>query len=198
VVTGQKNGQTDLWQYDFKTKKIKRLTNNRYAEILPAWSPDGSMIAFSTDELALERGRNNGAWQMNLAVMDVVNGSVDNIDVFPGADKYASAVRAKTGDLFSHNRDGFGNLYRYDFGRKKVWQLTNITTGITGITPYSPALTVREDKDKILYTHYTDQWSMRFIRRSGRISLPSKQIRQQWMVGASQFAPPPTRAGVIW
>jgi hypothetical protein len=139
-----------------------------------------------------------GAWQMNLAVMDVVNGSVDNIDVFPGADKYASAVPAKTGDLYSHNRDGFRNLSEYDFGRKKVWQLTNITTGITGITPYSPALAIREDKDKILYTHYTDHVSMRFIRRSRRISLPSKQIRQQWMVGASQFAPPPTRAGVIW
>jgi Tol biopolymer transport system component len=167
VVTGQLKGQTDLWQYDLKTKKLKRLTNNRYAEVLPAWSSDGSMIAFSTDELALERGRNNGAWQMNLAVMDVVSGSVDNIDVFPGADNMNPQFD-KDGNLyFLSNRDGFRNLYRYALRDKKVWQLTNITTGITGITPYSPALTISEDKDKILYTHYSNHQYVIYQAKAG-------------------------------
>jgi len=154
VVSGLVNGQTDLYQYTLKTKKVKRLTNDRYSEILPAWSADGKTLAYSTDELSVLRGRTNGAFVMNLAVMDMVSGSVENIDVFPGADNMNPQFD-KNGDLlFLSNRDGRRNLYRYNETSKKVFQLTDMMTGITGITPYSPAISVAEDRDKILYTHY--------------------------------------------
>ncbi|MBL7827508.1 MAG: PD40 domain-containing protein, partial [Saprospiraceae bacterium] len=157
VVTGQSKGQTDLWQYDLKTKKAKRLTNDRFAEVLPSWSADGKFLAFSTDELSFSRGRNNGAWQMNLAVMDMTDGSVEHIDVFTGADNMNPQFDKNGNLFFLSNRDGFRNLYRYDFASKKVFQLTTITTGITGITPYSPAITIAEDRDRILYTHYSNR-----------------------------------------
>jgi hypothetical protein len=37
---------------------------------------------------------------------------------------------------------------------KRVYQLTDLMTGITGVTPYSPAISVADDRDKILYTYY--------------------------------------------
>ncbi|MDX1913329.1 MAG: hypothetical protein SFV22_17675 [Saprospiraceae bacterium] len=154
VVSGLVNGQTDLYEYNLKTKKVRRLTNDRYSEILPTWSADGKSIAYSTDELSIERGRTNGAWVMNLAVMDVASGSAENIDVFPGADNMNPQFD-KNGNLyFLSNRDGMRNLYRYDMARKTVYQLTDLMTGITGITPYSPAITIADDRDRILYTHY--------------------------------------------
>lgn len=154
VVSGLVNGQTDLYQYTLKSKKVKRLTNDRYSEILPTWSADGKYLAFSTDELSIERGRSNGAWAMNLAVMDAATGSVENIDIFPGADNM-NPQYDKNGNLFFlSNRDGRRNLYRYDPTSKKVFQLTDMMTGITGITPYSPAITIADDRDRILYTHY--------------------------------------------
>lgn len=154
VVTGQVNGQTDLWQYDLKTQKAKRLTNDKFAELLPTWSADGKHIAFSTDELSFKRGRTNGAWQMSLAVLDVTTGTTEHIDVFPGADNM-NPQYDKNGNLyFLSDRDGFRNLYRYDVATKKVFQLTKIATGISGITPYAPAITVAEDRDRVVYTHY--------------------------------------------
>ncbi|MBN8677277.1 MAG: PD40 domain-containing protein [Chitinophagales bacterium] len=154
VVSGLVNGQTDLYQYTFKSKKVKKLTNDRYSEIMPTWSADGKSLAFSTDALSIERGRTNGAWTMNLAVMDVASSTVENVDIFPGADNM-NPQYDKNGNLFFlSNRDGRRNLYRYDFSNKKVYQLTDLMTGITGVTPYSPAISVADDRDRILYTYY--------------------------------------------
>lgn len=154
VVSGLVNGQTDLYAYDLKTKKVRRLTNDKYSEILPTWSSDGQSLAYSTDYYSLQRGRVNGAWHMNLAVMDMASGSVENLDIFPGADNLNPQFDKVGNLLFLSNRDGFRNLYRYDLRDQKVYQLTKLATGITGITPYSPALSVAEDRDRLLFTYY--------------------------------------------
>ena len=154
VVSGLVNGQTDVYDLDLKTRKVRQLTNDRAAEILPTWNADGTQLAFSTDAISLERGRSNGAYTMNLAVMDMASGKVEQLDVFPGADNMNPQFD-KNGDLlFLSDRDGFRNLYKYEKASKKVFQLTKLLTGITGITPYAPALTVAEDRDRILYTYY--------------------------------------------
>mgnify|MGYP000866567983 CR=1 FL=1 len=155
VVSGLVNGQTDLYAYDLKTKKVRRLTNDKASEILATWSADGKYLAYSTDQISLERGRSNGALTMNLAVMDVETGQVDQLDFFPGADNMNPQFDKAGNIFFLSNRDGFRNLYRYDVTSKKIDQLTKLTTGITGITPYSPAITVAEDRDRVLYTYYS-------------------------------------------
>lgn len=156
VVSGLVNGQTDLYALDLKTRKVRQLTNDRAAEILPTWSADGKSLAFSTDQISLERGRTNGVFTMGLAIMDMAGGQIEHLDVFPGADNL-NPQYDKNGDLlFLSNRDGFRNLYRYEFATKKTYQLTNLLTGITGITPYAPAITVAEDRDRILYTYYNN------------------------------------------
>ncbi|MFN0033618.1 MAG: hypothetical protein ACKVUS_01040 [Saprospiraceae bacterium] len=154
VVSGLVKGQTDLYEYNLKSKKVKRLTNDRYSETLSTWSADGKSLAFSTDALSIQRGRTNGAWAMNLAAMDVASGKTENLDIFPGADNMNPQFDKNGNLFFLSNRDGRRNLYRYDVATKKVFQLTDMMTGITGITPYAPAITVADDRDRILYTHY--------------------------------------------
>ena len=156
VVSGLENGQTDLYAYDLKTKKVTRLTNDRASEILPTWSADGKYLAYSTDQISLERGRINGAWTMNLAVMNMETGKAENLDIFPGADNMNPQFDKAGNIFFLSNRDGFRNMYRYDVTTKKLEQLTKLTTGITGITPYAPAITVAEDRDRVLYTYYSN------------------------------------------
>lgn len=156
VVSGLVNGQTDLYAYDLKTKKVRQLTDDRYAEILPAWSPDGTSIIFSTDQLSLERGRNDGSWKTNLAILDMANGVVETLDLFPGADNMNPQFDATGNIYFLSNRDGMRNLYYYDRAAKKLYQATTSETGISGITPYAPAIAVSGDRDRILYTHYAE------------------------------------------
>ncbi|MBL7774765.1 MAG: PD40 domain-containing protein, partial [Saprospiraceae bacterium] len=110
VVSGLANGQTDLYAYDLKTKKVRQLTNDRYSEILPAWSPDGRFLAFATDQLAQSRGRIRGAWQMNLAILDTETGLVEQLHLFPGADNMNPQFDGAGNLYFLSNRDGFRNL----------------------------------------------------------------------------------------
>ncbi len=154
VVSGLVDGQTDLYAYDLKTKKVTRLTNSKASEILPSWSAAGRYLVYSTDEISLTRGRTNGAWTMNLAIMDMSTGDEEQLDVFPGADNMNPQFD-KDGNLyFLSNRDGMRNLYFYDRTAKKMFRATDLQTGISGITPYAPAIAVSGDRDRILYTYY--------------------------------------------
>ncbi len=51
VFSAQKNHQTDLFIYNLKTKKLLQLTNDRYADIQPAWNKDDTKIAFCSDRI---------------------------------------------------------------------------------------------------------------------------------------------------
>lgn len=152
VVSGLVNGQTDLYAYDLKTKKVRRLTNDSYSEIHPSWSRDGSVLAFATDQLSMERGRTDGAWRMNIGLLDMASNYAEMLDVFPSADNVNPQLDALGNLYFLSNRDGMRNLYYYDRVTKQVFQATQLETGISGITPYAPAIAVAGDR--VLYTLY--------------------------------------------
>jgi WD40-like Beta Propeller Repeat len=156
VVVGLVKGQVDLYAYEVKSKKVRRLTNDNYAESLPAWSDDGARLVYSTDELSQQKGRTEGAWRMNLAVMEVATGRADMLDLFPNADNMNPNFDKNGNLIFLSNRDGFRNMYRYEFSTQRTYQMTDLLTGITGITPYAPALSVAEDRDRIVYTYLSD------------------------------------------
>src|SRR5207247_2894409 len=50
--TGMTRGLTDLFVYDLNAAKLRRLTNDAYADLQPAWSPDGRRLAFATDRFS--------------------------------------------------------------------------------------------------------------------------------------------------
>ncbi|TNE52631.1 MAG: hypothetical protein EP344_15565 [Bacteroidetes bacterium] len=157
VVSGLVNGQTDLYAYDLRTKKVRQLTNDKASEILPSWSGDGNLLVYSTDARSLERGRSNGAWNMNLAIMDMASGAVEALDFFPSADNMNPQFDADGNLYFLSNRDGFRNMYFLDRKENKLYQATSLETGISGITPYAPAIAVSTgNRDRILYTYYAD------------------------------------------
>src|SRR5690606_29196924 len=49
LISGTSGGINDLFIYNLTTGETEQLTNDKYTEIHPAWSPDGSTILFSTD-----------------------------------------------------------------------------------------------------------------------------------------------------
>ena len=74
-------GLTDLWVLDLGTGQPRQLTNDPYADLQPAWSPDGRRIAFATDRFSsrldvLEIG------PYRLALIDPAGGQPEAVGAF--------------------------------------------------------------------------------------------------------------------
>ncbi|MGH7456428.1 MAG: peptidase MA family metallohydrolase, partial [bacterium] len=49
VFVGISGGRSDLYTVDLADKKLRRLTQDRFSELHPQWSPDGKSVVFATD-----------------------------------------------------------------------------------------------------------------------------------------------------
>ena len=156
ILTGQVEGQTDLFAYSLRSGKLKQLTNDRYSEIHSSFSPDGSKLVFSTDRISMDNDRTHGKWTFNLAIMDMQTEKVALLNLFPGADNLNPSFDFEGNLYFLSDRDGFRNLYKYEVDSGELFQKTDFLTGISGITSYSPAVSFSRKRDRLLYSHYYD------------------------------------------
>lgn len=154
VVTGLVDGQTDLYMYNLRSKRVTQLTDDEYSEIHADYSDDGRKIVFSYDRKSMDRGRTYGKYTMDLAVMDVETKKISSLNIFHRADNINPQFDHEGNIYFISDRDGFRNLYRYMVNTGEVMQMTDLLTGISGITRYSPAISVSHKRDRVLYTHY--------------------------------------------
>ena len=66
-----KGGLSDLYVFDLKTGHLEQVTNDRYAQLQPAWSPDGQTFAFVTDSGPLTDFDRLTYSPMQVALMDM-------------------------------------------------------------------------------------------------------------------------------
>jgi Tol biopolymer transport system component len=139
-------GLNDLFVYDLQANSLKRLTNDAFAEIHPSWSPDGATIAFSTDRFSSNLA-NLQSGQTRLALLDVASGNVRALGGLDDAKNINPQWSADGRSLyFISDRQGISNVYRIDAGGGEPLQLTNLLTGVSGITAMSPALSVASSR----------------------------------------------------
>ncbi len=155
LFTGLNQGQSDLYTIDVKTKEINQLTDDYYAQLQGNWSPKGDEIVFVTDKLNKIANRPNK--NLSFAFFDVATKKVTIPKVFVNSNnlnpRYSPDGKAI---YFLSDREGFRDAYKYDIETGKVYQLTNFQTGISGITAYSPAISISREKNEILYSLYAD------------------------------------------
>jgi WD40 repeat protein len=156
--TGLKNGYSDLFSYNIRTKQLTQLTNDKYSDYAPSYSPDGKSLVFTSDRTTLDGATNKGVdITHTLAVMDLATKRITSIPVFEGANNMNPQYSGNSQQIyFLSNRDGFRNMYRYTVSTKKVEQLTDYFTGISGITESSPALSLSLNDD-VVYSYYRAQ-----------------------------------------
>ncbi|HWD87261.1 MAG TPA: basic secretory protein-like protein [Mucilaginibacter sp.] len=156
VFQGLSEGQGDLYMYNFKTKQITQLTNDKYSDYQPCFSHDGKKILFTSDRTTYDKSLSQDI-TFNLAELDLATGKITDIKVFNGANNLDPQYSADgTQVYFLSNRDGFRNMYRYTLSTGKVEQMTDLFTGICGITEYSPAISI-SNNDDIVYSYYFAQ-----------------------------------------
>ena len=157
AMSGQKTGVSDLFLYDLDAKTVRQLTNDKYADLEPAFSPDGKTIVFASDRGAgasLDQLRFTG---MRLATIDIETARVRTLPLFDGA-KNIDPHFAPDGEsvYFISNPEGVADVYRYYFSDNHVARITHVQTGVSGITEMSPALTVAERTGDVAYSLYED------------------------------------------
>jgi Tol biopolymer transport system component len=164
VVSGLRGGISDLYALNVSTGEARQLTNDRFADLQPMYSPDGRSIAFSTDRGGTDFEMLDFG-DMRLAVMDVASGEVRTL--MTGESTAQGAGQASFGKninpqwsrdgralYFISDRTGISNVYRMDLASRAVTQVTNLFTGVSGITDMSPALSSASNADRLVFTAY--------------------------------------------
>jgi Tol biopolymer transport system component len=155
VFSGLTGGMTDLWTLDLESGDARKLTDDRYADLHPAFSPDGRTLAFVTD-----RGEDANLDQLDygtykVAFMDVATGAIRTAPGMAGPNNINPQWTADgAGVFFVSNRSGIPNVYRLDVASGALTQVTNLFTGVSGITALSPALTSASKANRIVFTAY--------------------------------------------
>jgi Tol biopolymer transport system component len=156
VFQGLSEGQSDLYLYNFDSKKITQLTNDKYSDYQPSFSRDGKQIVFASDRTTYDQTLAQDI-TFNLAIYDLETGNIHDLKLFNTANNLNPQYSSDGKQIyFLSNRDGFRNMYRYTLSDGNVEQMTNLFTGISGITEFSPALSISANND-ITYSYYRSQ-----------------------------------------
>lgn len=192
VVAGSAAGQTDLYVFDLEDRSVRKLTDDWYSDLQPSWSHDGTHIVFASDRPAAGRAYNQKSLQV--CFLNVKDNHISVVDLFYGAENLNPMFTPDDQSVyFLSNRDGYRNLYTFELATGDLYQLTDYFTGISGITAYSPAISVSAQTGDVCYTYYSK--SKYAVYRSTPAQFDRKKITSRQVDLGPGTLPPGTRAG---
>jgi Tol biopolymer transport system component len=157
VFTGFDGGLGDLYIINRDGTGLRRLTTDKYADLHPAWSPDGKTIAFVTDRGGETDFQTLRFGNLRIALYHLDTGKIESLGNMDQG-KNIDPVWAPDGRslAFVSDRAGMSNIYLYDLADGNIYQLTNLYTGVQGITPLSPVLSWARQADRLSFVYYEE------------------------------------------
>jgi Tol biopolymer transport system component len=150
-------GLSDLYMYDLKDSSLKRLTDDAYADLQPAFSPDGKSLAWVTDRFTTKLDNlDYGGYRLGL--FDIATGDMKELPGFPTGKNINPAWSPDgSGLYFISDQNGISNIYRVELASGAITQVTNLYAGVSGITDLSPALSVASRSGEVGFSVYTNE-----------------------------------------
>lgn len=190
-------GLSDLYIYDLAAKHLTKLTSDAYADLQPAWSPDGRTIAYVTDRYTTDL-KTLAYRSYRLALIDVETHASREL---PSMNDAKHIVPQWSGDgrtlFFLSDRTGITNVYRLDVSGSGTTPpavpvpLTNISTGVTGITSLSPALSVAARTGRLAFSAYhNEHYEIYTIESATTMTAVQPIVASTSVVPESVWAPP--------
>jgi WD40 repeat protein len=163
------SGFTDLFIIDMADGQTRRLTHDAFADLHPAWSPDGKSIAVATDRFTTNLD-NLSYGDFRLALADPATGEMRALPHFERGKHINPQWGPNSESLFFlSDRTGITNVYRLELATQSITQVTNLYTGVSGITALSPALSVATQAPRLVYSAFEDE-------RHGLFSIDSAAV----------------------
>ncbi|QXD16570.1 BamA/TamA family outer membrane protein [Rhodocaloribacter litoris] len=162
--SGMDGGISDLYLLDLRSNVVRQLTNDRYADLQPAWSPDGRTLAFVTD-----RGPGGTDFETlaygkeRLALIDIETGEIRVLKPFGDDVMHTNPQFSPDGRslFFLSTYEGFKDVYRLaldpagDEAAPRVFRVTRLQTGVSGITALSPAMSVALQSGRMMFSVFS-------------------------------------------
>jgi Tol biopolymer transport system component len=182
-------GLSDLFMYDLEREELRRLTNDSYGDLHPAWSPDGQRLAWSTDRYSTDLPRLDYG-EYELAVMNVANGAAFRVPGFDSGKHLNPQWSADGSSLFFiSDHTGISNVYRVALADSTMRQVTNLFTGVSGITPTSPALSVAQYVDRAVISVHIEG-STELYLLDDPAALAGQEVLPMFASGKPSVLPP--------
>jgi dipeptidyl aminopeptidase/acylaminoacyl peptidase len=167
--SASRGGWTDLYVYDLRTRKTRQLTSDAFADLQPAWSPDGRTLAFVSDRFSTDLSKlETGTYQVVL--LDVASGRMRPVEQATSG-KNINPQWSPDGDLyFVSDRTGISNVYRIARNGRVAEQITNVSTGVSGITSISPAISYAPRAGRLALSVYENNKYNLYAMDSAHVS----------------------------
>jgi hypothetical protein len=140
--------------YDLERSSLRRLTHDVFADMQPAWEPQGRRIAFVTDRFTTDtRALTLGEYR--LALIDADTGTIHAVPAFETG-KHISPQWSPDGQslYFISDSDGTSDLYRVELVDGGIRRLSVAMTGLSGFAASSPVLSVATRDGAVAVTLY--------------------------------------------
>ncbi|MBI4364875.1 MAG: PD40 domain-containing protein [Candidatus Latescibacteria bacterium] len=191
---GIKAGHSQLYLADADGTNLEEIFGGMFAVRDPAWSPDGTRIAFATDQGPDTNLDQLIFGKLRIAVLDVASRKVTVLPNQRGMNISPHWGPQGESIVFVSDRSGIPNIYRMDLAGAGVSRLTDLLTGVSGIVPESPCISLSRDGKRLLVSAFTrggwDIYSVRdvpkFLSTPPVIASPS--VPENWTEGAPLLA----------
>lgn len=166
AVAGSYGGIGDLFLYDIEKGSTRKLTDDRFAELQPAWSPDGSTIAFVTDRGPSTNLDSLSFGPMKIGLYDMATDEISLVSAAPWAKHINPQFSPDGKSIFMvANPDGVSDVFKYNLENGEVSRITKIATGISGLSEFSPVLSVASETGEMVFSVFSrGEYTIRGLR----------------------------------
>lgn len=166
VFSGLDRGVSDLFVVNADGSGLERLTDDRYADLQPVWSPDGGSIAFATDRGPTADFDELRPARLTIGLYHFGTRHIELLPEMEGANANPQWSPDGTTLAFLSDRTATANIFLFDFTDRRVYQITDVFTGVSGITETSPAISWAASADVMAFTYYeSGEYNVYTMRR---------------------------------